>query len=192
MSAETVSMNAGTVHASVRRRAIVLRMFERGCDCTSPDATGAAGRAAAGAGLSTSCATIRPSGPLPRRLARSMPRSRASRRASGDALMRPFVVGSDTRFGSGTVSDTVLVSDTFGWGAGASTATVSPSLPMKAIVRPTSTSPSATAIFKRTPLASASTSWVTLSVSSSYSGSPFATGSPSDLSQRTIVPDSMP
>src|SRR5438874_10893917 len=63
---------------------------------------------------------------------------------------------------------------------------------MKPIVWPTSTSPSATAIFRRTPLASASTSCVTLSVSSSYSGSPFSTASPSDFSHLTIVPDSMP
>ena len=61
-----------------------------------------------------------------------------------------------------------------------------------AIVAPTATSPSATTIFRSTPSASASTSWVTLSVSSSYSGSFFLTGSPSRLSQRTIVPDSMP
>ena len=59
-------------------------------------------------------------------------------------------------------------------------------------VVPTSTSPSATTIFRRTPSDSASTSCVTLSVSSSNSGSPFATASPSVLSQRTIVPDSMP
>ena len=45
--------------------------------------------------------------------------------------------------------------------------TSSPSLPMKAIVRPTSTSPESTTIFSRTPSASASTSCVTLSVSSS-------------------------
>src|SRR5262245_29363055 len=63
---------------------------------------------------------------------------------------------------------------------------------MMPTVVPTSTSPSAMTIFRRTPSDSASTSWVTLSVSSSYSGSPFATASPSVLSQRTIVPDSMP
>src|SRR5881397_981587 len=64
---------------------------------------------------------------------------------------------------------------------------------MTAIRLPTSiSSPSPARIFSRTPLASASTSCVTLSVSSSYSGSPFSTVSPSDLSQRTIVPASMP
>ena len=45
--------------------------------------------------------------------------------------------------------------------------TSSPCSPMTAIVLPTSTSPSSTAIFSRTPDASASTSCVTLSVSSS-------------------------
>ena len=45
---------------------------------------------------STSSATIRPSGPVPRSCARSMPRSRAIRRASGEALTRPFRSGSRT------------------------------------------------------------------------------------------------
>src|SRR5207249_11531499 len=74
----------------------------------------------------------------------------------------------------------------------ASASTCSPCSPITAIVLPTATSPSATAIFRRTPDASASTSWVTLSVSSSYRGSPFSTSSPSDLSHLTIVPDSIP
>src|SRR6185436_10718934 len=60
------------------------------------------------------------------------------------------------------------------------------------IAVPTGTSPSGTTIFSRTPEASASTSCVTLSVSSSKSGSPFSTLSPSDFSQRTIVPASIP
>ena len=64
--------------------------------------------------------------------------------------------------------------------------------PMMPTVVPTSTSPSATTIFSRTPSDSASTSCVTLSVSSSKRGSPFVTASPSVFSQRTIVPDSMP
>ena len=71
--------------------------------------------------------------------------------------------------------------------------TSSPGSPMTAIALPTSiSSPSPARILRRTPDASASTSCVTFSVSSSYSGSPFSTWSPSDLSQRTIVPDSMP
>jgi hypothetical protein len=57
---------------------------------------------------------------------------------------------------------------------------------------PTGTSPSGTTIFSSRPPASASTSCVTFSVSTSNSGSPFSTRSPSDLSQRTTTPDSIP
>src|SRR4029453_19471052 len=63
---------------------------------------------------------------------------------------------------------------------------------MTATVRPTGTSPSSTEILRSTPEASASTSCVTFSVSTSYSGSPFSTRSPSCLSHRTTVPDSIP
>ena len=51
--------------------------------------------------------------------------------------------------------------------SGASSATSSPCWPITAIVFPTSTSPSEIAILSSTPEASASTSCVTLSVSSS-------------------------
>jgi hypothetical protein len=78
------------------------------------------------------------------------------------------------------------------WAPAKSSDTSSPSDPSTATVVPTSASPSVTTIFRSTPSASASTSCVTLSVSSSKRGSPLATLSPSDLSQRTIVPDSMP
>src|SRR5207237_2278097 len=70
--------------------------------------------------------------------------------------------------------------------------TASPSSPMTAIVWPTGTSPDSTAIFSSTPLASASTSCVALSVSTSKSGSPFSTRSPSDFSHFVIVPASIP
>src|SRR5689334_4478986 len=63
---------------------------------------------------------------------------------------------------------------------------------MTAIVSPTGTSPDSTAIFNSTPLASASTSCVALSVSTSKSGSPFSTRSPSAFSHLTIVPASIP
>ena len=52
----------------------------------------AGGRGAPPTGaFSTSSATMRPSGPVPASAARSIPRSRAIRRASGDALIRPPV-----------------------------------------------------------------------------------------------------
>ena len=101
-----------------------------------------------------------------------MPRSRAIRRASGEALMRSPSLrgsGSGARSGSGSSgfsafdssagADTLPFPDTSGRD--------SPCSPMNAIVVPTGTSPSATAIFSNTPAASASTSCVTLSVSSS-------------------------
>src|SRR6266550_3727209 len=92
MSTFTVNWNAGTVHASVSRRAIVLRIFESGRDSTSPDGTGACNRlllatvSGSACARSTSSATIRPSGPVPLICARSTPRSRAIRRAGGFRL----------------------------------------------------------------------------------------------------------
>ena len=201
MSAEAWSWKTGICHASVRRRAIVLRMFESGIRSTSPVGAGVGATDGGAVGppasaRSTSSATIRPSGPVPRIPESSMPRSRAMRRASGDALIRPLPDAIAACCGAscaGAGSGSLGFASAPRVGAAAATSgTSSPSEPMNATVCPTGTSPSATAILSRTPAASASTSCVTLSVSSSKSGSPFSTGSPSDLSQRTIVPDSMP
>jgi len=86
-SAVTVSWKTGACHASVRRRAIVLRVDVSSTISTSVEAgaaaAGAAGRAAA---FSTSSAMTRPSGPVPAICAMSTPRSRAIRRASGLAF----------------------------------------------------------------------------------------------------------
>src|SRR3954469_25988462 len=70
MSAEAWSWKTGTCHASVRRRAIVLRMFESGIRSTSPVGAGAGATDGGAVGppasaRSTSSATIRPSGPVP-------------------------------------------------------------------------------------------------------------------------------
>jgi hypothetical protein len=203
MSAETPSWKTGACQASVSRRAIVLRI-----DVSwTTSASGAGSRAAVAAAgapaaaFSTSSATIRPSGPVPSTPVRSMPRSRAIRRASGEALTRPSLVSNRLSAGSPAVGST---RSTWGGACGgppfapldfsvaSAIEKASPSLPMTAIVVPTSTSPSGMTILRSTPSASASTSCVTLSVSSSYSGSRFRTSSPSDFSQRTIVPDSMP
>ena len=93
MSIVATSWKAGTAAASVSRRTIVLRRFVSGTRSTAPGAIARTGAAAAGAGAcsacSTSSATMRPSGPVPRTCARSTPFSRAIRRASGEALMRP-------------------------------------------------------------------------------------------------------
>jgi hypothetical protein len=66
---------------------------------------------------------------------------------------------------------------------------VSPAARMNAIACPTGTScPSLAETPPRTPSAGASISTVTLSVSTSISGSPFATCSPSALIQRSSFP----
>ncbi len=183
MSAETTSWKTGASHACVSRRAIVLRTLvscltsiSRGVPCIRGCPFGVAG--AAVAARSTSSATIRPSGPVPRIEARSTPCSRAIRRASGDALIRlPSLdvtgpgdcpSGASAAARSGSRSAGAEAGSVAACAAPSSvTETSSPSSPMTAIVRPTSTSPPSTAIFSNTPEASASTSCVTLSVSSS-------------------------
>ena len=183
MSAETWSWKTGTCQASVRRRAIVRRMLVSGTCSTSPAGTGAA--AGAAAARSTSSAMMRPSGPVPVIDVSSIPRSRAIRRASGEALTRsPGLRGSgcaaagfsgSSAFGSSVFGSSVFGSSALGFSAGGAetlpfpdtSGTSSPASPMNAIVVPTGTSPSETAILSSTPPASASTSCVTFSVSSS-------------------------
>ena len=106
MSALTVSWKTGASHAAVRRRAIVLRMFVSGTDSISPVGTAAGAAGAADWPRSTSSAMIRPSGPVPCSARRSIPRSRAMRRASGDALMRPPLLLAGVLVSDTTVSDT--------------------------------------------------------------------------------------
>ena len=89
MSADIEIWNAGASQAFVRRRAIVRRIDVSGTTSASSGAAPTVAWAGVAAARSTSSATIRPSGPVPVRLARSMLRSRAIRRASGEALTRP-------------------------------------------------------------------------------------------------------
>ena len=102
MSIVAESWNAGIAAASVRRRTIVLRTFVSGTFSTSPgwicayrrgNRAAASAGAAAGSKRSTSSATMRPSGPVPRIWESSTPFSRAIRRASGEALIRPPSAG---------------------------------------------------------------------------------------------------
>src|SRR5487761_821985 len=95
--ASIVTVNSGTVDFdSAIRRAIVACMREGSMTSVSGPSARLAG-AAAGldapplpfAAASTSSLTIRPSGPLPLRLASSTPSSAARRLASGEALMAP-------------------------------------------------------------------------------------------------------
>jgi hypothetical protein len=193
MSADIEIWNAGASQASVMRRAIVFRIWLS--FTTSTSVGGAAAGAADGAarGLtcarSTSSATIRPSGPVPRSSAKSIPRSLAMRRASGDAFTRPPFTRcagslgpsgaasrprsrSSSRSGASAGFSTPISSPPSSGstrsGVSSSSGTSSPASPMTAIGFPTSiSSPSFARIFSRTPLASASTSCVTFSVSSS-------------------------
>ena len=191
MSADIEIWNTGACQASVMRRAIVLRIDVSSTTSTSPAANAGAGAAGAGcaSARSTSSATIRPSGPVPRTCARSIPRSRAIRRASGEALIRPSAraVGAEraaprppaprrpgpaSRSGSRAGASAGRSAPAGSASAGPAplpeeSGTASPSWPMNATVTPTGTSPSCTAIFSRTPSASASTSCVTFSVSTS-------------------------
>src|SRR3954454_19026872 len=181
MSALTVSWKTGACQAAVRRRAIVLRMLVSGAARTSPAGSAAAGTPAGRATWprSTSSATMRPSGPVPFSVARSMPRSRAMRRASGEALMRPPFDGAaaldstrsaasaaarrpSSRSGarsSALAGFSALASAPVSSGSSVSAdsagssaaATCSPSLPMYAIVWPTGASPDSSVFFRRTP-----------------------------------------
>ena len=93
MSTEAWRLKTGIVHASVSRLAIVRRTLVSSRRSASPTAIGAGAAAGAASARSTSSATIRPSGPVPRMVERSIPRSRAIRRASGDAFTRPSRAG---------------------------------------------------------------------------------------------------
>jgi hypothetical protein len=194
MSADMEIWNAGASQASVMRRAIVLRIWFSFTTSISPLGAAAAVAAPVADARSTSSATMRPSGPVPRSEASSMPRSRAMRRASGEALtLPPFVLstrcsGSDGPSGASSrprsrsssrscagdpsswasSSETSVASSASASGASSPSGTSSPSWPITAIALPTSiSSPSPARIFRSTPEASASTSCVTFSVSSS-------------------------
>ena len=87
----------------------------------------------------------------------------AARPASGSEPQASSLDSNGGPAGSGAPSARACA----GSGGAGSTATPSVSVPISAIVEPTSVSPSRTTIFSRTPSTSDSTSCVTLSVSSS-------------------------
>jgi len=192
------------------RRAIALRIAERGTFLPPPTAAGAAAAgAAAGAAFgaepaaaSTSFLTMRPPGPVPSMPCRSTPRSAATLRASGEDFRR----SPSCALGAGAVdlaaagsagAATGLAScaspaPTFAAFGAALAGAFSPGSPITPMGSPTGAdSPACTMIWVSTPLAKASISMATLSVSISAMGSPFVTGSPSFLSHRRILPSSM-
>ena len=192
MSTETWSWKTGICHASVRRRAIVLRMFVSSRRSTSPGA--AARRRSCGRGRPH----LRPLDVLgddPALRAGARQRRELDSALAGDpagerrrldpaAVLRRLL----PRLGDLLCSAAAALALLFARRAGRAfflrilvdllrgaravaaddgSGACSPSSPMNAIVSPTGTSPSATAIRSSTPEASASTSCVTLSVSSS-------------------------
>src|SRR4051794_39032455 len=154
-----------------------------------------------------SARTMRPFGPLPLRLERSIPACLAIRLASGEAKMRsplscPFGCGAGP--GRGASACTCGVAAGAGadacapgaWAAdacGLDASALSPSPTSTAIGAFTFTPavPSGTRILPSTPSSTASTSMVALSVSISAITSPALTSSPSFFSQRASVPSVM-
>ncbi len=215
------------------RRAIVLRSWVSGTSVNGVPSAGnaMAGRAGAAAGRgaaavavavagragapSRSRSTTRPSGPDPERPARSIPRSAAMRRASGDALMRPpgeaagaadggtalrAAVGvSPAAFAGGAGGiETGRLRSAVGWVAcscaavGFPFSTASPGSPMSATSSETGTVvPAGTTCLSRVPPARATSSMTALSVSTSASTSPTATASPSPFFHSTRRPSSI-
>src|SRR5829696_5421693 len=150
---------------------------------TSPAGAGAA--AAAGvagvAPLSTSALRMRPRGPVPWTVVRSIPRAAAMRRATGEALTSP---AGGVALGAGPGPGVVAA------GLGAGVRAGAPLLGAKrASTCPASTvSPADTKVSSRVPAAGAGTSASTLSVEISTTVSSAATGSPGAFSHSRTVP----
>src|SRR5260221_8532798 len=171
------------------------------CRCAARPAQGPCLAAA-----STSSLTIRPSGPLALRPARLTPISAASRAAIGDALIRApspaSVLAAAGRTGSRSSGGSSVGPATSPSAAGATAcssafasafagAGASPALPMLAITAPTGIALPASTTMLSTPSASASSSKLALSDSTSASTSPFLTGSPVFFFHSMTVPSSM-
>src|SRR3989442_5906125 len=183
---------------------MVCRMRDRGTDSTSGPDGAVGGAAGPGVGLgrvpvamsaSMSSLVMRPSGPLPRTVARSMACSAASFRASGETFNRS--VASVGAAAAGAEVGRAGPAAT-GAGAGAGCAaradrgrgwTFCPGAPITAMLAPTGALfPSSTRISSRTPPSSASISTLTLSVSISAMASPLAMGSPGRFFQFRTFP----
>ena len=146
--------------------------------------------------VATSWTRMRPSGSCVATCAKSIPFSRASLRAAGEAIGRS---ATDVLSVAAAATGCSAFSSAFGVSFGAScdvcvTAGVgaSPPAEMTAIVSPTRTvSPSAAITSVNVPASSDGTSMLTLSVSSSTMASPFSTWSPGCLSHVATVPSVM-
>jgi hypothetical protein len=174
-----------------------------GADRPAPvaNAAGLTGDGVAGAGVvgvaagrsSRSAATMRPPGPVPRTVRRSMLRSAASRLVSGDATTRPVwttAVGAaaDGVAAGGAAAEVGAAAVAVGAADVGASSPASRNQPMRspqAKVSPTWPTRC------RRPVAAASTSVSVLSVSIRRSGAPAATSSPSAANHSVIVPSSI-
>ena len=187
------------------RLAMVFRIWERGTSWYAPAA--ATGAALVGAGaLSRSRRTILPSGPEPARAPRSSPRSLATFRARGEALVRPpalaaggatavLACGATTAWAAGLRGCTAVEAGVGAAGAGALPVRAlmsSPGWPMTPTSFATATVlPAGTSCLSSTPSARATSSMTALSVSTSAMTSPGRTASPSCFFHSTSRPSSI-
>lgn len=136
----------------------------------------------------TSDARISPPGPDPRKLERCTPCSAARRRAFGDILVcreGTAAVGAE----EAVDADSLATLFRAPWVGSTSDGTSSPEFKIQAMVLPTGTSlPGCALIPARMPSPGDSTSRTALSVSTSSSGSPLLTASPSFFSHETNFP----
>ena len=132
--------------------------------------------------------------PLPEMMARSTPRSRARRRAMGEARTSPdgAAAGTGTAAGAGAASGSGAAAPAPAEGPAKSSGNASSASPITAMSWPTGTaSPSPATIRRRTPPVVGLNSTTALSVSISAITSLATTSSPSCLTQRTTVPSRM-
>src|SRR5690349_366128 len=151
--------------------------------------------------------TIRPCGPLPVTAERSIPFCSASRRASGEAKIRPpsaalaagagAAAGAAAGFGasafgaSAAFAGSGALASAFGAATGAGALSPSPASRAIGVLTFTPSVPSATSRSSTTPSSTASTSMVALSVSISAITSPELTVSPFFTCHLARVPSSM-
>src|SRR5229473_316432 len=203
--ASTVTVNSGTVDfASAIRRAMVACI--RDGSTTSTSGPGARGGEASGrrrsagrlvpAAARTSSFTMRPSGPLPFRAARSTPISPARRLARGETLIRsPSSVarlgGAGSAGGGEGGADSGALDAAAAGGAALALAGAAEASPIVAIGAPIFAGTPCSTRIERTPPLSASRSNVALSDSTSASTSPAFTSSPVFFFHSTMVPSSI-